>query len=192
MRIYKRRRSNNGGEVKTSNKHYIEFNDACGVRRSLLAFSNREATAEMGRNIQRLVELRLSGIQPNNGLMKFIESLPKATRDSLVKWGILDHQFGEMGNKPAKHLEDWKIELEAKGNSKKHVKEFVAKVERLFRHCDWERLSDIKSIDFNQWVASAKKENMSAATINHYMTSIKIFCSWLVREKRIAESQWSI
>ena len=188
MRIYKRKRKSGDGKVTTSHKYYVEFNDPSGIKRSLIAFTNKDASEEMGRNIQRLVELRLSGLQPNNGLLKFIESCSEETRASLLHWGVLDHQFGEMGKSLINHLADWKIELEAKGCSKKHIKEFISKVKRLIQYCNWERLSDITSHDFNRWVVIASMENKSIATINHHLIAVKAFCSWLVGEKRMVEN----
>ncbi len=143
-RVCKQKYSTRGGEHHESPTWYIEFTDHKNVLRRLPASTGKAAAQEMLRNVVRLVAYHVSsGGQVDPTLMPFLEALPPATRNSLVKIGLLSGQQAASGKPLSEHLDDFATALGAKGNTKAHVVLQTARIRNVFTACGFTFYSDL-------------------------------------------------
>ena len=115
MRLFKATYKDRKGVPRTATKWYVEFRDHLGVRRRLVAFTDKRASAEFGRKIAALLACRLAGERPDGDIGRWLESLPTKICDRLVKTGTLSGQRAA-ANRPLKeHVDDFEQSLVAKG-----------------------------------------------------------------------------
>ncbi len=190
MRLFKATYRDRGGKTCTAAKWYIEFKDHMERRRRLAAFTDKRASAEFGRKAESLVACRISGERPQGDLARWLESLPERFRDKLVFIGVLDAQSVAATKPLAEHLEDWQVALRAKGNTPKHVNLVTGRARTLLEGCGSRYFSDITPSRVQQYLADRRDggNNIGAQTSNFYLSALKQFCRWMVREGRAAES----
>jgi hypothetical protein len=78
------------GRTKATETSYVEFRDHLDMPRRVAGFTDRKATLNLGRNIQRLAWCKASGETPDPVLTKWIEGLSPRLRKSLRRFGLLD------------------------------------------------------------------------------------------------------
>jgi len=197
MRLYKITYKDKNGQVKTAARWYLDFADHQGRRRRLPGFANEQATKDLGKMIERLVNANLPGQSLDKDLIEWMENIPKSLRQRLVKMGLLSRERAAGGKTLAAHLEDFRTSLVAKGNTLKRVDEVIQKIERVFSDCQFTFYTDIsanriiKTLDGLQDTRSKYKEKwvkLSNQTFNHYLKAIKQFSRWMVQDRRVIES----
>lgn len=187
MSVFKRRRTNRAGKKTVDGTWTVEFPDHQSFTRRLSAFTDRSASVELERQLKKLVALRMAGAGPDAELSRFLESCPGDVRDKLGEWGVITGQRAAAGKALTAHVADWKLELEARDNSLRHVRNFTAKICTIAEECAWRYLTDITLPDAQGWLAAKKRGGMSAATCNAYIRAAKGFCSWLMKAKRVTD-----
>src|SRR4051812_23432270 len=81
------------GKTREASKWYIEFRDHLDTPRRLPAFASKAASAEMGRNLVKLVDYhKATGGQTDPSLSRWLTGLPLKTREKLVSIGLLDRE----------------------------------------------------------------------------------------------------
>ncbi len=181
MAIFKRRRTGEKGKTVSSGKWTVQFTDASGVVRRLPGFADKNATQELERGILRLVSARASGMAPDAEMLRFIEGLPNAIRDKLADWNILDAQRSAAGKQLTDLIASWAKHMEAREFSDQYRKEAVARVRRIFTDCRFLRVTDVDASKVENWLAERRRDdNMSAATSNSHLASVKAFFGYLI------------
>lgn len=183
-----------------SDRWYVSFRDHNEVWRRMSAFLDRKASETMDRRIQELVRYRLDNEVPDTALLAWVEGLPPKSRDYLVSIALLDKErvlallplLDQLKGKPGSP--GWEQYLTAKGNSAKHVRTFVMRVERIIKGCGFVHWSDVtatKVLDFIHKLREDTKNKdgtigrgIGAQTFNFYVSSFKSFARWMVREGR--------
>jgi integrase len=101
------------------------------------------------------------------------------------------------GRPLAEHVADWIAELRQLGRDDVYVGLCESRMERLLKECGWSVLGDINADAFIRWretatatVGHAKKPGTnivpkSARTQNHYLETLRCFCRWAVKRKRM-------
>ena len=101
------------------------------------------------------------------------------------------------GRPLAEHVADWIGELRQLGRDDVYVGLCDSRMGRLLKECGWAVLGDINADAFIRWrdtatatVGHAKKAGtnvvpMGARTQNHYLETLRCFCRWAVRRKRM-------
>ena len=91
MRVFKPTYKANG-QRGTSPRWHVAFRDHRDARRRVVAFTDKSASTEMGRKIEKLVALVGAGERPDPQLARWIEAMPPHVRDKLSEWGLInDH-----------------------------------------------------------------------------------------------------
>ena len=75
--------------------------------------------------------------------------------------------------------------MEAKENTTRYVTETAKRVCAVLDGCGFKYPSDLSAARIASWLADQRTKGMGAATSNHYLTAVKGFCAWLVRERRM-------
>ncbi len=166
--VFRRRRTVTDGtgrkKVKKSGSWYIEYRDKDGKVRRVKGYRDLTATRQKAAQLERQAERAQVG---------------------------LTDQFAEHKKRSlSEHLQDFRKSLTA-GNSDAHVRITLARIKRVFDGCGFCYWSDIQANKIMDFLANLKKrsgDTISNTTFNHYLTSVRMFCAWMVRERRSAES----
>lgn len=172
-------------------RHHVEFSDAAGITRRVPGFTDRAASEELGRVIDRAVAIRQSGGILAGEMMKWLETLPAAVRNNLAKWGVIDPQRAAVGRELLEHVAEWRGVLEAKGDNIRYIHNAKSHVMRMARGCGWRTVSDITAVAAQRWLADRRTAGMSVNTSNGFVRSVKGFLNWMLAERRIAENPLS-
>jgi integrase len=192
MRLFKRTYKDRNGNPRTSRKWYLEWRDDQRVCR-MPGFLSDRATRELGRNIERLLERRVSHEPLDVPMTRWIESLPNAMRITLVRYGLIDGRRHAASMGLAEHVEDFASALTAKGNTGKYVELTKARVLRIVNGCGFTFWSDVKPGAIESFLAdlragSAERRGVSVQTSNYHLAAFKSFCRWMVQDRRASES----
>ena len=104
--------------------------------------------------------------------------------------GLLD-DFEEHLDRPiGQHVKDYEKVLVAKKRDDVYAEQSIGRIERLIEQCGWETLGDIEltriELVLGRLTDLRSKKLLSAGGKNSYVSSIKAFCGWLVKAKRLA------
>ncbi|MBE7462975.1 MAG: site-specific integrase [Planctomycetes bacterium] len=192
MRIYKNSYKDRFGQTRPSSKWYGEFRDHTEQLRRLPLLTDKAASDEAGRKIDRLVALKLSGVSPDADLSRWLLSGPQKVVDMLAKWGVVD-QARLAGTKTmVQHLADFEQDLATGGNTSKHATVVFARVKRILEGCGFRSLGDIQRDAIKAFLNSLRKEgSFGAKTYGYYVRELKAFGKWLVRSGRTRENPFS-
>ncbi len=106
------------------------------------------------------------------------------------KIGITD-RFKDHRKRPLlDHLADYKAALEADGASKGHIATQIPRIEKVLRGCKFTVWADIQASRVHGYIAELRRgpQGLSIQTANYYLTAVKGFLSWMVKDRRAADN----
>ena len=90
MRVFKPTYTKKTGKKnRTSPTYHVAFKDHRDTRRCVMAFTDKAASTELGRKVEKLVALVGAGERPDPQLARWIEGMPPHVRDKLAGWGLI-------------------------------------------------------------------------------------------------------
>lgn len=151
-----------GQRIKAkSKKWWGRYRDASGVERRVPLASDKTAAQTM---LNELI-----------------------TREERKAAGLID-QFDEHAKRPlAEHVKDYRRHLESKGNATSHVKLTTSYIQKVIAGCGFKVIRDLSASRVATWLSDLRTEGRSVRTSNAYLTAIKGFSRWLVRDRRASE-----
>ena len=90
MRVYRPTYPDRGGRTREAARWAVEFRDANGKPRRIVAYRDKGASAELGHKLDRIVELVGVGKELPADLARWVEELSPGRRATLAKMGVLD------------------------------------------------------------------------------------------------------
>jgi integrase len=194
MTVYEKDSGTGKVSKHPSKKWYAVFVDFAGVLRRLPLLDDERASKGLARITDSLNSLRSSGEILPPEMSRAIEDMPAVMRDRLVSWDIIPAAKAAARKPLAAHLDDWKDALQAKGSTAGHANQHFKQAQRIVDGCSFITLADISASRVEQFIANLRenqtddegitRRGVSAATSNHYLTAIKGFCAWLVKDRR--------
>jgi integrase len=147
----------------------------------------------MARKIDRLNQLRAAAETMPPDLARYVETMSPSIRETLARWGILSASRVAASRPLEDHLGDYEAFLTSQGRKPRYLSQAVGQVRRVVNHCGWRFWSDISPSGLVGFINGLKEGKDPAAdrTANGYLTAVKSFCSWMVRERRASESPLS-
>ena len=190
MRVYENTYRDRKGRTRKTKNWYVEFTDHKGRVRRMPGFTDKSQTREFGRRVERLVLCRLNNEPADADLLRWLESIPQKSRTYLGQIGVLDPRRLAAFKALADHLEDFRLHLTARDNTAAHVRQTVARVERIVEGCGFSFWSDITPLPVETYVRELQQgdEDLAPQTVNYYVQALKQFCRWMVREGRASAS----
>jgi integrase len=165
--------------------------------------TGKELSAELGRNVTRLLQCKASGAIPPD-LRRYVESLPPRVRRSMAKQGIID-PVAE-GKPAAVHVDDYAAALLAKGNTAQHVAVTANVLRATFEAGGCKMLGDVTAEKVRAFLAKRRADRpkmgdhgeplrdsdgkpimrpgISARRHNAILTALGGFFRWCIRERR--------
>lgn len=105
-----------------------------------------------------------------------------------IKSGQVHSAEFEMKKPIAGHLKDFEKSLKSRNNTKRHIHDTVAKIQRCIDSCRWKNPAQIRASDVERFLVDLRDEfSCSVETSNHYLRAIKSFCRWMYLNKRLIE-----
>jgi integrase len=87
------------------------------------------------------------------------------------------------------HVVDFRRQLEAKGNTKKHARQTCNRAQAIADGCKFERVSDLSASGVVTWLAAERAAGrMSILTSNYYLRDFKSFLGWMVKDHRMGDN----
>ena len=191
MRVFRSSYKSRDGQTKKTSRWYIETRDHREIVRRFVGFVDKRQTEALGRQIQKLIDTKVSGEQPSIDLTRWLENIPMKMRDRFVKIGLLDRSRAAAGKPLSEHLEDFKAHLEAKGNTSDHVKKTVSRIKRIMKGAGFRTWSDLTANKVQRYLHKQRQAGLGAQTFNYYLQAMKQFCTWMVHERRASENPLS-
>jgi len=185
-RTYRDKRT---GKKKTCRNWYVVVRDHHHLRVAVPAFTDKKASEEFGRKLERLVALKITREPLDAVMVKWLDGLPASILARLGKIGLVD-QVRLARTKPLSgHLADWEAWLVAKGVSQAEIKLKTARVKRVVKGCGFHAFADIKAGRVADYLVALRNDGLgiSRQTSNHYLRAIKQFTRWMRREQRTGE-----
>jgi len=203
MRLFKPKYKDRKGREREGKKWYLEFTDASGVARRLAGFTDRGATAALGRGVQRLVDRGEIHEPLDPELARWVEKLSPGVRTRLAAVGLLDGKRLAAMRPLSEHLEDLRESL-LPGRSTRHVEQVVSKLKLIFEECGFNYFQDIRAEEVDRFLRKLRDGKVSrkdekkrtkavgVQTSNHYLGALRHFCRWMVAHGRAAESPLTV
>ena len=189
MRVFRTSYRDKNGQTVQAKKWYIELRDHLQTVRRFPAFTDKGQSESLGRQIERLVNYRVSGEQPDAALSRWLEQIPARLRDRLAKIGLLDLSRAAAAKPLADHLADFQQALTDKGNTPAQIDLTISRVKRIIEGCKFHAWSDISADRVRRYLSELRSQaGLSKRTANFYLKTIKHFCSWMVKQRRASES----
>ena len=168
----------------------------------MAVFRDKSASVELGRKIQRLINIKVTGETPDPTLTRWLDTLPPKLMKTLAGFGLIDSRRITAAKSLKEHLDDWEQFLLNKGNCAAHVDTLVTRARNIVEGCGFRSLADIAPSRIQQFLADKRKDKrkdnradeakdkkgISAQTFNFYLQAIKQFCKWMVREGRASNT----
>ena len=126
--------------------------------------------------------------------------LAELTRKTMQCQAGISDPFEAHRKRPLReHVAAYREHLETKRNTDDHISRTIQRIESVIDGCGWRKIGDMKAADVASWLADQREPmkgdegntvpGLSVASSNHYLTAIKGFARWLVKDRRTAENQ---
>jgi len=199
MRVFQSTYKNREGQTTNTRTWYVELRDQTERPRKVRAFADKRASEELGRKLERLVSLRVSGERPDMAMTRWVESLPATITKRLAKIGLLD-AIRMASVKPIReHIDDYKQSLADSGATPEYVQKTIHRITSMVDETKAVFLTDLAATALTRFLADrrqAKREGdsirpgLSVKSSNHYLAAAKSFANWLVKERRLSENPY--
>ena len=192
MRVSKHHTVGRNGPCTTRN-YYLSFTDHHGRpdRRLPLPRGVDKRLAEVfATNVESLMARRMLKQSPTPELAQWLENVPPRFRDRLVVLDLLDSSRAAAGRPLVEHIDDFKRSIQEREKTGKHAHMTIQQVKDIVGGCRFFVWSDIRADDVSAYLKQLRdgRRKLSKITSNHYLTSMKAFCDWMVTNKRASES----
>ena len=186
MKTSKQKHKDRNGKQVISEYWYLDFHDRHGTRRRLKAYTHKNLSAQLGRDIEMLMA--------NNGRLKTDEdikwftNLKPSIRAKLLEWGIVDSRTtsNHISTPLREHL---KVFIETRHNKNcdlHHIRQTESSIRRIIAGCGFRMFSDIDGTAVESFVAEGRSNNgYGQGTYNSHIQAIKTFTKWLCDERQL-------
>jgi len=148
--------------TKQSQKWHVKYTDADGIERRVTAYKDKTASQQLAARLEKEAELAKAGV-----VDRFKESRSKALSE---------------------HLDDFLQSLTDRGRSAAYAKLTHSRARTVLSACDFRSIGDVKASAVERYLGERKTEDLGTESCNHYLTALKNFFNWMVRDCRIAEN----
>jgi integrase/recombinase XerD len=120
------------------------------------------------------------------GIARDKEYLARQVRLGLIDPATLTRR--DEGRRPVpEHLEDFRLDLIARGDTARHVKNTVSAIKRLLSDAQVEMIGDISPDKVQAAVGRIRAKGRSARTCNHALEAVNSFTRWLADSGRLKD-----
>jgi integrase len=88
-----------------------------------------------------------------------------------------------------KHVDDFEKYLLDKGSTQDYASRTKSQVTAVLARTKVSKIGEISASNVQGFLSDLAKEGFGLATVNHYLTAIKMFTRWLVKDRRTADNR---
>jgi integrase len=205
--VFKRKYRKADGTLAECSVHTVNFSDwsdptrAVAVVRQVTGFESAEASAELGRNLEKLANLRAAGEPMPPDLRRYMERVPAKVRAKLAKWGLLNQTAEAAKKSIVDHISAYEQALRDGTASRKqkgrpatagHVQLAGNRIRTLLKRAGVRLLGEISPTSIGRALRDLEAKGLRRKGIGpksaaHYFGALYAFCSWAMREGLLAE-----
>ena len=161
------------------------YTDSKGAIKSVTLFDSKELSkAKFAAIIQRVRE-ELAGVRRPD---PFEEQRETPLICSKCKGSGCKDDKSQLIACEQNHLAGFREHLEAKGSTTQHVALSVQRILTVFQKCGFKLLPEIAGGRVLTWLKDRRQAGLSPASSNHYLTAMKAFGNWLLKDRRSPEN----
>ena len=189
MRLFHASYRDRHGKKRKTRAWYIEFRDHLERVQRLPAFKDKAASRALGERVEYLLVSQARGQPLDLALMKWLETLRPSLQKRLVRMGLLDSE-SLAATRPLKdHVAGYRQYLVDRGGTLGHADLTANRIVAILDGIGAASWLDIKETAVQRYLADRRtKDNLSAASSNHYLRALKGFCRWMVDQRRASAS----
>ena len=102
--------------------------------------------------------------------------------------GISD-PYKEHRKRPlTQHLEDYRKVLQDRDRNDNYVQTTAQRIQDVIDGCGFVLISEISSSKVQRFLAELRRSGRSTASSNHYLTAMKMFINWMVKDRRTPDN----
>ncbi len=188
MNVFKATYKDREGRKRKSRKWYLDFNDHNQLRHKIPAFSDKRASEAFGRNIETLVNCRLSGLEPDARLNQWIETTPDTLLKKFVSWGLIDGQRKQITKPLSAHVVDYVLTLRSRGYSHPYTVRTRNRLRKIIADCRLTYFRDITRTAVEVYAGKLKSDGYKGTSRAHYLSALQSFLTWAERDQRIVRN----
>ncbi len=148
--------------TKQSAKWYIEYRDGDGIKRRVPGFTDKRATEQLAAKLER-----------------------EASHRSV---GLIDRYAEHRKQALAEHVTEYEKHQRDAGSSEHHIATVIPRIRKVLTGCRFAHWQDITALAVEGYIADLKVKGRSIQTCNFYLTAVKSFCRWMIREGRAPDN----
>jgi len=158
--------------------------------RQFPAFTNKAASESLGRQLEKLVSVKISCGSLDPQLARWLREIPTDLRERFVRIGLIDPKEAAAGKPLVEHIKDFEKSLLAKGRAEKHVGYVRSVLTDVFTACGFIYWHEISANHLESYLADLRDrgQGISARTFNHKLKCCQQFARWMVKNRRASES----
>jgi len=190
MRVF-RQRFGPEGHARPSRVWYVEIKNPKGVRVRVRANTDRDASAELGRRLEKLAQLKGSGLEPPLDLARWVADLPPKTLARIARLGIVAPSRVAAGRPITEHVREFIQSLRASNCAPRYVQNVATQLDDVCEGCGWRTLADVDRSSLERYLHDLRtvgrltedgehEKPISVKTSNHHFASVKAFLNWAV------------
>ncbi len=198
------RLTKDGNRILVETSHWrVDFDDNSGIKRTLRAFTDRQATQRLADNVQRLLNCKAGSTPLDRDLQQYLEKLPSPIKQDLTGFGLLDQRRTAIGRTLEELLTEFEQSLRAQELCKRHIDDTVGLTRTMFEYCGFGHFSDIDAGKVETYLKGLREgkiaqkdkrgrpkklRKLSYRRSNAYLKGAKQFCNWLIERGYVHES----
>jgi len=178
------------GVLRETSRWYIDFRDHHRTRQRFAGSEDRHETTEFGRMLDDLVRCRKRAVQPKDRLWNWLMGLPVDVQGKLVGLDLADKAWFtalSQGDRLSAWVDDFETWLRtSKGKNgyhrnAGHVQVTMHRIHAIVDGCGFKTWGDIRKGAVETYLGGLSIE---IGTHNGYITAIKHFTTWCVKDGR--------
>jgi integrase len=164
------------------------YEDVKGQTKTVRLFDDKESSEAKFATILQRVREEKSGIRRPDPFEVHRET-------PLMCSGCCGAGCKDANGKPsaceASHYAAFREHLNAKDDTEKHVRLTLTRLRKTVQGCRFQMLDDLNAGRVAVWLSDQRKTGMGPATSNHYLTALKTFGNWLLKNRRCPENPFA-
>lgn len=198
MRVFKPKYRNRQNALRPTRAWYVQLSVRGKVHR-IPGFTDKGATAALGKKLERLAELRASGSAPDPELLRWIESLELSNQKRLLKMGLLEPRRLAGARGIDDLLDEWLGALRARGRTEKWIDLVVQRARITLTGCGFAHLTDLDAAAIERRLHALRegavpppkrrgsrgrppRSSISIRESNHRLQACKEFTRWAAEQ----------
>lgn len=184
MRAFRTSYKDKNGKTKQVKKWYVELRDHLNTIRRFPAFTDKEQSEALGRQIEKLIRYKQARQLPDPETLRWIEDMPRKLKARLIDIGVLERK--KSGELLSVYLSEWQRVLSPDDKPSEHAIQVTQRAGRVFTDCGFISWQDVNREVIENYLKGLKKTRVgkgnpaSEQTKAAFAKAIRQFGAWMV------------